>query len=70
MTPASWVFFAGNVITLFIGIVAIGRWFRNWLVKTVSEPIKKLQVTAENAEKSAERANIRLDQHLEAHAHG
>lgn len=70
MNSAVWLFFAGNIITVLVGGVTIWRWFRNWLVAQISEPIQSLHRIVEQNSKNTQRAHTRIDRHLEVHNRG
>lgn len=61
------VLVAVNVFALVTGFIALVGWFRRWLVKQVSEPVQALAQRVEQSYESAQRANDRLDRHLESH---
>lgn len=69
---ALWLILAVNVITLVGGLIAAIKWFKKWLVKTVSDPIQSsldsFSQILEHTRQEAFRANERLDRHLEVHS--
>lgn len=68
MDPLAIILVSGNVIALIGGFVAFVGWFRRWLVKQVSEPVQTLTNRVEQAHLLAQKANDRLDRHLESHS--
>lgn len=62
-----WLSVVVNAISIFAAIISVGRWFRRWLRKTVSEPIKRLELALMDTKDLAQRAHDRLDRHLETH---
>lgn len=79
MSVVTWiVLLGGNAIGLVVGCVSFARWFRNWLIKTVSAPLGDLTTTLNKttnaiADLKTEvlRTNTRIDRHLEGnHRHG
>lgn len=61
------VLVAVNVIALVAGFAGLVGWFRRWLVRQVSEPVQFLTTRVEQTTELAQRANDRLDRHLENH---
>lgn len=70
----AWLLIAANLIVLLAALIGFGRWAQKWLVRKVSEPIEKVvsqvQLDVASAKTEAERANYRLDRHLEGHSNG
>lgn len=63
----AWLWVAVNALTLAGGVLGAGKWFRGWLIKQVSEPLATIQRLATAAKNEAQRANARLDRHVEQH---
>lgn len=67
MDPLAVILVVGNVIALVTGFVGLVGWFRRWLRMQVSEPVQALTTRLEQSIELAQRANDRLDRHLESH---
>lgn len=72
---AVWISLLGNAITLLAGVLGAFIGLRRWLRKKISDPIERLEQKvdsisskAEQALSEAQRANERLDRHLEGNA--
>lgn len=67
MDPLAIMLVAGNLIALVTGFVGLVGWFRRWLRQQVSEPVQMLTTQITQTSELAQRANDRLDRHLESH---